>query len=225
MKTTYFERFAGFFAILAGIAAFLYTLTFFVLARNNEQAGMVVGGILLMLTGLFMTPALVGIYARLRETDAAFALWALVISFFGFVGAIIHGGYDLAVAISPTGATPASNMSVTASSQMDPRGLLTFGFVGLSVLFIAWLVEKGGRFPRLMGYWGYALGVLSIWAYLARLIVVDPGNLLLAIPTLLAGFIFGPVWFIWLGVDLQRGIVDERVAATTHKADLYCCSV
>jgi len=133
-----------------------------------------------MLAGLFMTPALVGIYARLRETDAAFALWMLIIGF--------------------------------------------FGFVGLSVLFIAWLVE-GGRFPRALGYWGYALGVLSIWVYLARLIVVDAASLLLAIPTLWVGFIFGSVWFIWLGIDLQRRTMDERAAATAQKPDLHRCGV
>lgn len=224
MKTTYFERFAGFFAILAGIAAFLYTLTFFVFSRGNPQAGAVVSSILLMIAGLFVTPALIGIYARVRETDAAFALWSLIIGFFGLVGAIVHGGYDLAVAISPIGVTPVSGMAVSPATQMDPRGLLTFGFFGLSLLFISWLVEKGGRFPRAFGYWGYVLGALSIWAYLARLIVVDPANLWLAIPALLMGFVFAPVWFIWLGIDLQRGM-EEESATATHKPDLYCCSV
>lgn len=225
MKTTYFERFAGFFAILAGIAAFLYTLTFFVFSRGNPQAGIVVGGILLMLAGLFVTPAMIAIYARLRETDAGFALWALIVGFFGLVGGIIHGGYDLAVAISPNVVAPVSGTVVSPAAQMDPRGLLTFGFFGLSLLFISWLVEKGGRFPRMFGYWGYVLGALSIWAYLARLIVVDPANLWLAIPALLTGFIFGPVWFIWLGIDLQRGIVEETARAAQQKPDLYCCSV
>ena len=55
-----FERFAGTCAILAGVSGFLYAIAFVVL--QNE----LLSGLLLMLTGLLTTAALVAVYERLR---------------------------------------------------------------------------------------------------------------------------------------------------------------
>ena len=63
--------------------------------------------------GLFATAALTAVYSRLKETDATFALWALLLSIAGAFGAIIHGGYDLANAINP----PAVNVSLASTSM------------------------------------------------------------------------------------------------------------
>ncbi len=38
------------------------------------------------------------------------------------------------------------------------------------------------------------------------------------------GFIFGPLFYIWIGVSLLRGTVDVR-ATNAKRPDLYCCSV
>src|SRR5690348_2696550 len=114
MQSVSFERFAGMSAILAGIAALLYSISFVVLHNT------LLSPLFLMLSALLSTAALVAVYHRVRETDMAFALWALLLSFVGVLGAAIHGGYDLANAINH------AVVDTTLPSAVDPRGLLTF---------------------------------------------------------------------------------------------------
>lgn len=195
-ETTY-ERFAGVCAILAGIAGFLYSVGFIVL-RNS-----LVYGLFQLLGGLLATAALVAVYNRLREVEAGFALWAIVLGLVGALGSAIHGSYDLANAINP----PASNVAALADlpSQIDPRGMLTFGVAGISLVVIAWLMLRGGQFPRGLGYLGYLLGALFIILYLGRLVILNAASPAIVGPALLAGFIVNPVWYIWLGLVLRRG--------------------
>jgi len=60
------------------------------------------------------------------------------------------------------------------------------------------------EFPNALRSVGYVLAVLLCWIYLGRLIILDPTNLLLVAPVLLAGFIVNPLWYMWLGVVMQR---------------------
>lgn len=191
-----FERFAGLSAILAGIVGLLYSISF-VLLKNDLLIAL-----FLMLGGLFSTAALVAVYNRLKETDATFALWALLLSIASAFGALLHGGYDLANAINP----PTANAALASlPSSVDPRGLLTFGVASLGVFGIAWLMGRSRQFPRGLSYWGYLLAVLLVVLYLGRLIILDPKNPLIAVDALLSGFVVNPVWYLWLGMVLWRG--------------------
>src|SRR5262249_48174644 len=89
-------------------------------------------------------------------------------------------------------------------SQVDPRGLLTFGVTGIAFLVLAWLIVRGGQLPRGLGYLGYALAILLVIVYLGRLILLDPSNLFLLGAAGLTGFILAPLWYIWLGLVLWR---------------------
>lgn len=101
MELTPFERFAGISALLAGVSTLLYSVAFVIIARSDAALGGRLSAVFLMLIGLFASFALVALYARLRETDAAFALWALLVGFGGAMGSVIHGAHDLAVTINP----------------------------------------------------------------------------------------------------------------------------
>jgi len=90
-------------------------------------------------------------------------------------------------------------------SQIDPRGLTTFGVMGLALLVFTWLMSRSMEFPKGLIYLGYVFAALFIILYLARLIVFDPTNLLLLAPVLVTGFVVNPVWHIWLGLELRRG--------------------
>src|SRR5436309_9654127 len=90
-----FERFAGLCAVLAGIAGFLYAVAFIILQS------VLLSSLFLLLGGLLFTVVLTAIYQRLLATDAAFALWAFLLSGVGALGTLIHGGYDLANALHP----------------------------------------------------------------------------------------------------------------------------
>lgn len=191
-----FERFAALCAILAGIAGFLYALSFIVL-RNN-----LLSALFLMLGGLFATAVLTALYNRLRETEITFALWALLLSIGGALGSAIHGGYDLANAINPV---PMTAALASLPNPVDPRGLLSFGLMGLGVFVLAWLIGRSGHFPKALSYWGYLVGVLLVILYLGRLILLDPKNPLIAVDAIVSSFVVNPVWYLWLGFVLWRG--------------------
>jgi hypothetical protein len=193
VRSASFERFAGVCAILAGAFGFLYAVAFVVLQNA------LLSGLFLMLTGLLTTTALVAVYERLRETDPSFALLALLLGVAGSLGSAVHGGYDLANVINPPSTMP------DLPNQVDPRGLLTFGVAGIALFFASWLIVRGRRFPRGLGYLGYVSAVLLLALYLGRLIVLDPTNPLILVPALLSGFLANPIFYVWLGLALLRG--------------------
>ena len=188
-----YERFAAVCAILTGAKGFLYSVAFVVLRSDLLSA------LFLVLSGLFGTATIIGVYGRLRTTDASFALLALFLGVAGAMGAAIHGAYDLANALHP----PAT-VNADLPSQIDPRGLLTFGVAGLALWVVAWLILRGRTFPRGLGYLGYVTSVLLILIYLARLIVLDATSPLVLAPALLTGFVASPAWYVWLGTSLWR---------------------
>ena len=194
LPSTAYERFAGVCGIGAGLAGFLYAVAF-ILLRND-----LLSALFLLLTGFLSTAALVAVYHRLRSTDADFALWGLLLGIVGALGATIHGGYDLANAINPPAGAP-----LDLPSQIDPRGLLTFGVAAIALFVVAWLIGKGRQLPIGLSYLGYLSALLLIILYLARLVILDPANPIILAPALLNGFLVNPAWYIWLGIILWRG--------------------
>ncbi len=207
MHAMTFDRFAGLCAILAGIAIFLYSLAFIVIAQRAPEIGALLSALFLLLNGLLVTAPLTAVYGRLRETEPLFALWAWILGISGALGAAIHGGYDLANAINPPTALSADVAAGLAAlpSQIDPRGLLTFGMAGIALLGVAWLIGRGASLPRGLGSLAYLLAILLVIIYVGRLILLNPANPVLLVPILLTGFLVNPGWFIWLGLVLWRG--------------------
>jgi hypothetical protein len=115
------------------------------------------------------------------------------------VGSAVHGGYDRANVINPPTSMP------DLPNPVDPRGLLTFGVAGIALFILAWLIGRGGRFPRGLGYLGYVSAVLLLALYLGRLIVLDPTNPMILVPALLNGVLVNPIFCLWLGLALLRG--------------------
>ncbi len=194
VRSASFERFAGTCAILAGIAGFLYAVSFIILQNA------LLSGLFLMLSGLFTSAALVAVYQRLRETDASFALFALFLGLAGALGSAVHGGYDLANVINP----PSPSVP-DLPNPVDPRGLLTFGVMGIALFIVAWLIGRGRQFPRGLGYLAYVSAVLLVVLYLGRLIIFDATNPVVLVPALLNGFLVNPIFYLWLGLTLLRG--------------------
>jgi hypothetical protein len=192
-RSASFERFAGVCAVLAGVSGFLYAVAFVVLQDE------LLSGLFLMLVGLLTSVALLAVYERLRETDASFALLALVLGIAGSLGSAVHGGYDLANAINPPASMP------DLPNPVDPRGLLTFGVAGAALFVVGWLIGRGGRLPRGLGYLAYTSAVLLLVLYLGRLIVIETTNPVILVPALLNGFLVNPLFYILLGLTLLRG--------------------
>ncbi len=199
MTSTSYDRFAAVAAVLAGIAGFLYALAFIVIQRNSAETGAFLSALFLLLAGLFTTAALVGVYERLRQSDAAFALWAVLLGIAGALGSLIHGGYDLANTINPP-----RTLSADLPSQIDPRGLLTFGLAAIGLFVISWLILKGGQLPKGLGYLGYLSALLLMILYMGRLVILSPSSSIIVVPAIVNGFLVNPVWYVWLGVALWR---------------------
>jgi hypothetical protein len=196
-----FDRFAGWCALLAAAGALLYSIAFVIVAKSSPDIGAGLAAFFLAAGGILGSVVLVALYGRLREAEPGFSLWAFLLGFAGAMGSTIHGGFQLANALHP----PAVAVAADLPSEIDPRGILTFGVAGLAVLVFAWLIlARGGGFTPRLGYTGLAFGVLLILTFLARLIVLDAGSALVLAPAGLAGFILGPLWYLLLGLELLR---------------------
>jgi hypothetical protein len=198
MEASGFQRFAGYCAIAAGIGTFAYSVAFVIIARSAPDLGANLSWGLLMVGGLLSSVFVVALSQRLRDVDPGFALWGLLLGIVAMLGSTIHGGYEVANAIKP----PASNPALP--SQIDPRGLLTFGIWGLAVLVFASLISRHPGFPKALGYLGFLSGGLLIIIYLARLIVLTSTNPVVLVPAALSGFVVGPAFSIWLGTVLLK---------------------
>ena len=193
-----FQRDGGFAAIAAGVVGFMYSVAFVVQARLAPTAATGTYSFFLLIGGLLGSLALVALWERQREASPALALWALAIGLFAALGAAIHGGYDLANAIN----VPVK-LALDVPNEVDPRGLLTFGFAGLAVGTFSLLMRDHGDWPRSLVYLGFASALLLVLVYLLRLIL--PNSPVVLAPAALEGFIVNPAWYIWLGLELQRG--------------------
>jgi hypothetical protein len=197
MRTIHRE--GGLAAIAAGVTGFLYSIAFVLLTRTSPGAATATYSLLLLLGGLLSSLALVALWERQREAAPAFALWALALGLFAALGSAAHGGFDLANNISPP-----ARIATDVPNQIDPRGLLTFGFAGLSVGAFSLLMSRFGAWPRALVYVGFASAVLLILIYLLRL--STPNSTIVLAPAALEGFIVNPVWYVWLGLELRRGV-------------------
>jgi len=196
MKPSSFDRAAGLAAMLAALVGLLYAIAFVVLQNALLYS------LCLMLGGLLSLVALVALFERLGEVDAQVAMLGLMLGAVAALGATIHGGYDLANVLNPPGALPDGVASLP--SQIDPRGLLTFGVAGLAVLLAGLLMRRYPAFSRGFTVLTFGLGVLLIVVYLGRLIVLTPTSPLVLLPAALAGFVVNPLWYVLLGLALRR---------------------
>ena len=195
-----FERIAGYCALATGIGGFLYSVAFVVVTRPAPAFGAGLSWGILLVGSLLTIPVLVALYERLSEASRGAAMVALLLTVIGSVGAATHAGYEVANLVH-LGQVPASELP----SQIDPRGLLTFGVTGLGVLVFAWLMRSSPHFPSGLSRLAMLAGALLIVVYLARLIIFSPTNPIVLAGAGLTGFIVNPAFYVWLGRILLSG--------------------
>lgn len=203
MQTKRYDNFAGIAAIIAGIGGPLYSVAFvfLYLFKLAPDLGLTLATLLLMLGGILTVVVLIALYFHVRAADNAFALLALVLGAAGAIGAATHGAYDLANQLHPPepGLLPLGNLP----SQIDPRGLATFGFAGLGLIVFAWLLSQSNQFPARLAQLAYLAGALNVVIYLARLIILTPSNPIILAVAGVTGLIVNPAFYIWLGLRLR----------------------
>jgi hypothetical protein len=198
MGSRAFDRFAGTCALIVGAGGVAYSIAFVVLLQAGGTGSEYAGALLLMVGGLLSTAVFVGLFQRLREVDAGFALWALFLALAGAMGTMLHGGESLALLKNPLGAMG------DFPNFADPRGLATFAVTGLGVFLFSWLITRDPRAPTRLGYLGYVSALLGLLIYLGRLIILNPKSPGLLTAALLSGFVVNPAWFIWVGLRLRQ---------------------
>ena len=193
-----FDRFAGVCSIAVAFGALAFAAVFAVIVGGDSQTkpffALLLGGAILSV------PVLVAIFRRLRETDEAFALTALVLGLLGALGGILHGGYELAALETPS--SPAYYPGVEAVT----KGVLRYGTAGLALALVGWLIVRSGRLPLVLGYVGMFGGALLVLIYFGRLFdFITPASHTSLIPPFLYGFVVHPIFYGTLGVLLWRG--------------------
>jgi hypothetical protein len=196
-----FQLLAAYCALGSGVGGFLYSVAFVLIARPSPKLGAGLSWVLLMLGGLLSAVVMVALYERLREVDRNLALLALLLATVGALGSVIHAGYEVANLTHPPSSTPPE-----LPSQIDPRGLVTFGFAGLGLLGFANLMQRSPIFPAGLGTLGLVAGAAMIVVYLGRLIILSPTNPVVLLAAGLTGFVLAPAWYIWLGLTLRRSL-------------------
>ena len=193
-----FERFAGLCSLAVAFGALAFSAIFAVIVGGSSQGkpffALLLGGAILSV------PVLVAIFQRLRETDEAFALTAFVFGLGGALGGVLHGGYELAALQTP----PAEGYYPGLESVT--KGILRYGSSGLALVLVGWLILRGARLPRVLGYLGIFGGALLVLIYFGRLYdFITPASHTSLIPPFLYGFIVHPIFYGTLGVVLWRG--------------------
>lgn len=196
-RSVAFERFAGVAGMTTGVCSLLYAV-FFLLVSGPPHTSL--PPLFLAIGGFLAFPVVTAVYARVRDADPTFALWALLLAAFGYLGTAVHAVYGLALLI-PTQIKDNN----AALFPGDPRGFVAFGIPGAAILIFAWLIVRSGQFARGLGYMGYVLGVSVILLFLGTLLTNDLKSLLVLVPGAVASLIATPVWNIGLGLALLRG--------------------
>lgn len=210
-KPSSFDRYAGLAALLAALIGLLYSVAFVVLQNPLLYS------LCLMLGGLLSVVALVALFERLGEVDAQVAMLGLILGGVSALGATIHGAYDLAIVINPPGDVPAGVAALP--SQIDPRGVLTFGVAGLSLFVAGLLMRRSTHFARGFTALTFLLATLLVIVYLGRLIILTPSNPLVLAPAAITGFVINPLWYTWLGIQLRKTEQNARDLMTTQVID------
>jgi hypothetical protein len=188
---------AGTLAFAVAGAGVFYSVSFVGTLVTASRATDGIAAFFLLLTGLATTGVVVALYGRLKGVAPGLALWGMVLALSGALGAVVHGGYDLANAVNPP------ERPLDLPSAVDPRGLLTFGLSAIAVAIFARLMASHPGFPHRLVALGFLLAALLAALYLARLFILDPRNPVLLAVAGLTGLIVNPAWYALLGVVLR----------------------
>ncbi|MGH9013413.1 MAG: hypothetical protein ACRDZ1_05695 [Acidimicrobiia bacterium] len=194
--TRAFERFAGWSAVLAALAGFVFTVAFAVVVEEEERWAEWVSWTALTLGGLVTLPVMAALYYLLRGVEPEFALVGFVSGLAGALGAAIHGAFELSVLANPP--------DPGGPSAVDPRGFATFVLTGLAFVVFGWLGLRTGRLPAIAARLALAAAVLLVVVYVARLTVLDPKTNVIRAAALASGLAVIPAFYLLLARSLLR---------------------
>lgn len=208
-------RAAALAGALVGLLSLVYAVFYLFVAPSAQRGtdvdalfrsyvahptGLRVASLCLAVSGVLTTL----VYAALRATSGALPpavlRWALALGTVSGVATTLHGLGDLIAVDKAAHAYVDGNDAVKAAvvvahdvpSPVDPRGLATFGLVGIVVFVFSWHLRPQSR---VLGILGMVLGVDMV-------LLFGSSAFALGVPILvtggLASVVLGPAW--WFGV-------------------------
>ncbi|MFY1632292.1 DUF4386 family protein [Solwaraspora sp. WMMB335] len=218
------HRLGGTCAILVGVS-YLVVTTFFVLdptqlihddkhelwtrlAENGTPRILYYGGY--ALGAIFAFGAIPAIADLVRDRHEGWVRWTTGLAYLSF-GVTAVETFRLVTA-TPLWASeyaagdPTVRTAIVTTDlllRMDPATWLRFGALGPFFLVVSILALRHRLLSRPLNYVGIALGVLTSTAALGVAFGIGPMVLVSAV---LGGAVAAPVWFVWIGVALRRGV-------------------
>ena len=159
------------------------------------------------LGGIFAIAAVLAISEMMLPVSEGWVRWTSNLAVIGFAITALNyfrylGFYPTMAATYATGdaATKIATEATHFSVDLDPHGWLAFGTVGLWILVVNLLALRGNSWPKILCYIGI-VGAIAYWLVIA-------GNVfqmyLLNSIAAAAAIVIGPVWYIWIGLRLQK---------------------
>lgn len=187
-----------FLAVTSWLALGAYHL----LARGGrDEVGMEMFDVLSALVAVWSLFAIVAVHWTHRRLGEAWSFFAMLVglaaAFSTMTAALYPIAFTRAVLARPLDAARPLPLSVAAT---DPLGVMSLGATGLYFLVVGLLLWRCGS-PRRLAL----LALLSATALLLGLFDVLGAQRSTAMAaTLLADAVFGPVFWIWMGLRIRR---------------------
>ena len=211
-----YARFGGLSAMMVGALSILYAVFYLIIAPRAEAVGTLGSWIILAVSGIFSSAAFVALYLRLRPASEGFALWGLVLGLFSSFATLAHGAWQALVLTTLNSASQSQRVAIElvrmVPSPVDPAGVATFGVIGLASLVTGMIIIVSGRLPRTLGYLAVANAVLLITLYFAT---AAGAQTLILLSGGLTSVIVGPIFWIWLGLELRHEAATTAMPAAS----------
>jgi uncharacterized protein DUF4386 len=164
---------------------------------------------------VFALAVIPAVSERVRNLNEGWVRWTSALATLGFAVTILDNYWAVVVTPASAAAYFAGSevtkiaMSVPGSAQqIDVRGWLQWGAVGLWVVVVNLLALRGNIWPRALAYLGLATAVGYFLAFASAAIPSLLGITLLVAG--IGGVVIGPIWYIWMGLTLYRNNLPQE---------------
>jgi len=166
---------------------------YFTVAKGGtDRVGVQVFQLLYALIAVWSLFGIVAVHWRARTASEAWSTCAMLIGVTAAVGTIAAAVYEVA--------NVRANAALANPSPVDPLHVMTFGLTGLWFLIANLLLLRTAT-PRLLVALGF-VAAADLFAGFFGALSDSAGMVTLA--GLVAGAVGGPIYWLWLGLDLRR---------------------
>lgn len=218
-------RFTAIAASVVGVSALLYGIVFLVLVPEAQKGpapaslisfahnptGRQIANVLLVIGGLAGSAAVVGIYRRLRATNAGLAVWSLVLGSMYCFATILHGIYFAFLMVDLSrlyarGGEALKASAVAIASTPSPLGVGDYFLAGPWLLVTGLLMIRSPGIPRALGYLAW-ISAVGLFVEFAGTVIDTPAVIrATAVP---GALVVGLVFWVWTGCILWTSSAPE----------------